>query len=87
MRTLFCTALFSGSLIAMAGSAHAQDRTYVERQNAEGQDIRFIDDPLDAVGRDTVGAQITSFITARRFQLARPRQSFVPEMIKNVESL
>jgi hypothetical protein len=87
MRTLLCSAFLSCSLITLAGGARAQDRTYVERRSADGQDIRFDDDPLDAVDRATIGMQITHWITARRVALARPRESFVPEMIKNVESL
>jgi hypothetical protein len=87
MRPLFCSAFLSCAVLTLAGGALAQDRTYVEQRNADGQDIRFVDDPLDAVGRETVGAQITGMITARRFQLVRPRQTFVPEMLRNVETL
>jgi hypothetical protein len=87
MRPLFCSAFLSCVVITVAGGARAQERTYVEQRTADGQDIRFVDDPLDAVGRETVGAQITAWITAIRFPLARPRQTFVPEMLENVEAL
>jgi hypothetical protein len=87
MRTLFCSVVLACTVLAYARGAWAQDRTYVEKRDAEGQDIRFDDDPLDAVGRETVGAQIKAWITAKRFLLARPRQTFVPEMLKNVEAL
>jgi hypothetical protein len=87
MRTLLCSALFTCTLLGFTRGAYAQDSTYVEHRNADGQDIRFIDDPLDAVGRDTIGAQLTVWRNARRFQLVRPRETFVPEMLKNVETL
>jgi hypothetical protein len=87
MRPLFCSAVLSCAVLTLAGGARAQDRTYVEQRNADGQDIRFVDDPLDAVDREIVGTQITFMLRARRFLLARPRQTFVPEMLKNVEAL
>jgi hypothetical protein len=87
MRTVFVSAVLSCAVLTFAGGARAQDRTYVERRDADGQDIRFDDDPLDAVDRESLGTQITHWITARRFLLARPRQTFVPEMLRNVEGL
>ncbi len=87
MRTLFSSVVLACTVLTHARGAAAQDRTYVEKQNTEGQDVRFDDDPLDAVGRETVGVQIQGWLTAKRFQLVRPRQNFVPEMLKNVESL
>jgi hypothetical protein len=80
--------LLSCTLFAFAPDASAQhDPGYVEQRTAQGQDIRFQDDPLDAVGHDQVGTQITAWITARRLQLVRPRQSFVTEMLRGVEAM
>jgi hypothetical protein len=87
MRALFGSTLVLSTILTFAASARAQDRTYIEQRTAEGQDVRFDDDPLDAVGRETVGLQIIHFVTGRRFLLAHPRQNFVPEMLKNVEAL
>jgi hypothetical protein len=82
------SALLSCALLAIATEAAAQQNAgYVEQRTAKGQDVRFEDDPLDAVARDPIGAQITAWITARRFQLMRPRQSFVTEMVRGVEAL
>ena len=76
------------SVLVLATMAAAQEKAgYVEQRTAQGQDVRFVDDPLDAVGRDQIGVQITGWITARRFQLTRPRQSFVTEMLRGVEAL
>jgi hypothetical protein len=87
MRALIVSALVLCTVLTFAGGARAQDRTFVEKRTSEGQDIRFEDDPLDAVGRDTVGEQLIHMLTVRRLLLARPRQTFVPEMLKNIESL
>jgi hypothetical protein len=87
MRLFPWCALVGCVVFAFAGDALAQDAGYVEQRTAQGQDVRFVDDPLDGVAHDAIGAQITAWITARRFQLVRPRQNFVPELLRGVEAL
>jgi hypothetical protein len=49
--------------------------------------VRFRDDPLTALAGNPVGAQLTGFHPPRRFDLMRPRKTWVPELLKSVESL
>jgi len=90
MRHVACGALLACALVALAAPASAQsssDSGYVEKKTEAGQDIRFKDDPIGALGNDPVGAQITAWHPPRRFDLLRPRQTFVPEMLKSVENM
>ena len=89
MRKLACGALLACAFVALASPALAQtpDSTYVEKKTADGQDIRFKDDPLAALGGSPVGAQLTGFHPPRRFDLMRPRWNFVTEMLKSVEHM
>jgi hypothetical protein len=87
MRVFPWSALVACAVFAFADDALAQEAGYVEQRTAEGQDVRFVDDPLDGVAHGQIGVQITAWITARRFQLVRPRQNFVPELLRGVEAL
>jgi hypothetical protein len=87
MRSIACGALLACALVALAGQAHAQDSGYVEKKTTEGQDIRFGDEPLEALSHDPVGSQLTAWHPPKRFDLMRPRWTFVPEMLKAVESM
>jgi hypothetical protein len=89
MRVFACGALLASALVALAGPASAQQpqSTYVEKKSAEGQDIRFGDDPLGALANDPIGAQLTGFHPPRRYDLMRPRTTFVPQMLKSVEAM
>lgn len=86
----FCAAL-ACALVGLAGQAHAQTQTpepgYVEKRSSDGQDIRFGDDVMGAIANDPVGAQLTGFHPPRRFDLMRPRKTWVPELLKSVENL
>jgi hypothetical protein len=88
----FCAAL-ACAVVTLAGAAHAQtttptpESTYVERKTSDGQDIRFGDDVMGAIANDPVGAQLTGFHPPRRYDLMRPRKTWVPELLKSVESL
>ena len=79
--TLACT------LLGLVGQANAQESTYVEKKTRDGQDIRFEDDILGVLANDPVGAQLTGFHPPRRFDLMRPRKTWVPELLKSVENL
>jgi hypothetical protein len=59
----------------------------VEKKTADGQDVRFRDDPVSALAGDPIGAQLTGFHPPRRFDLMRPRYTFVPEMLKSIVDL
>ena len=87
MRQVACGALLACALVALAGSASAQENTFVETKSSDGQDIRFRDDPLGALSNDPVGAQLTGFHPPRRYDLMRPRTTFVPQMLKTVENM
>ena len=78
----FVCALFTSS-----GWARAQDSSYVERKIADGQRVEFRDDPLSALEGQPIGAQLTGFHPPRRYALLRPRDTFVPELLKAVEHL
>jgi hypothetical protein len=84
---LFVGALLACGLVGLAREALAQDSGFVERQTKEGQDVRFEDDPLGALPLGTVGNIFDGHRYTRRFELIRPRSTFVPEMLKNVEAL
>jgi hypothetical protein len=80
--------LVVSALVAAGGEARAQDSsTYVETRAAHGQSVVFEDDPLTADTEQAIGAQLTGFHPPRRFELIRPRSSFVTEMLKSVEAL
>ena len=93
MRAFACGALLACALVALAGPASAQTSTastqptYVEHTTAEGQDIRFPDDPLAAIANDPVGAQLNGFHPPKRYDLLRPRTTFVPQMLKSIENI
>jgi len=87
MRIIACGALLTCALVALVSPALAQDSTFVEKKSADGQDVRFKDDPVSALAGNPVGVQLTGFHPPRRFDLLRPRWTFVPEMLKSVEHL
>jgi hypothetical protein len=87
MRKLACGALLACALVALAGQASAQESTYVEKKTSEGQDVRFKDDPVGAIANDPIGAQLSSWHPPKRFDLMRPRLTFVPQMLKSVENM
>jgi hypothetical protein len=87
MRPFAFSALVACAVLAISGRARAQDSTFVERKTADGQQIKFDDDPLDALANDPIGAQLRGFHPPRRCTLMRPRGSFVPEMLKSIEHM
>ena len=87
MRAKACGALLAGALFGLAGMAHADESTYVEHKTDGGQDVRFRDDPMSAIAGNPVGAQLTGFHPPRRFDLMRPRKTWVPELLKSVENM
>ena len=58
-----------------------------EEGDGEGYGYSFDDDPLNAGGFGPNDATIRVRPRAARTTLIRPRTSFVPEMLKSVESL
>jgi hypothetical protein len=87
MHTIVRGAVVVCALMALAGTAHAEEATYVERSTQEGQDIRFRDDPLGAIAGEPIGAQLGGGHPPKRFDLMRPRKSFVPELLKSIEAM
>ena len=75
------------ALAATSGWAEAQDNAFVEHKVDAGQKIEFRDDPLSALGGQPIGAQLTGFHPPKRYLLLRPRDTFVPELLKAVEHL
>jgi hypothetical protein len=84
MRIIACGAALACALVAFVSPALAQDSSFTEKKTEVGQDIRFKDDPVSALAGDPIGAQLTGFHPPRRFDLMRPRWTFVPEMLKSV---
>jgi hypothetical protein len=70
------------AVILASGSVFAQ-----EKGDKEGYGYEFDDDPLSAGGFGPNDATIKVRPRAARTTLIRPRTSFVPEMLKSVESL
>jgi hypothetical protein len=87
MRAFACGVLLASALVALAGPASAQQPPYTETKTADGQDIRFGDDPLGALGHDPIGSQLTGFHPPKRYDLLRPRTTWVPELLKSIEHL
>ncbi len=92
MRNIVRFALLVTALSAVVGAgseARAEDSstTYVEKKVDQGQNITLEDDPHTADTQQAIGAQLTGFHPPRRFDLIRPRSSFVTEMLKSVEAL
>ena len=87
MRIIACGALLACALVASASPALAQDSTFVEKKTADGQDVRFTDDPVSALAGNPIGAQLTGFHPPRRFDLMRPRFTFVPEMLQSIVNM
>lgn len=79
---------------AAAAPAHAQgrhaDANYVTKaDSAESAtyEVNFVDDPLDALPTSTYIARIHVAGSRVRVLLARPRTSFVNEMLTSVQAL
>ena len=71
----------------MNAAAGAQSSGYVEHRTQAGQAVSFDDDPLGALPSSAVGALLGGFHSAKRFDLMRPRATFVPELLKAVEKM
>jgi hypothetical protein len=87
MRIFAAGAMLACALVGFARDARAQDPGFAERRTDAGQDIRFEDDPLSGLPLETIGNIFHDFRYTARPALMRPRRTFVPEMLKNVESL
>jgi hypothetical protein len=72
------------ALISVSGAVFAADAAGGDK---EGYGYEFDDDPLSAGGFGPNDATIKVRPRAARTTLIRPRTSFVPEMLKSVESL
>jgi hypothetical protein len=86
-RSIVKSALLAAALVCVAGEVRAQESSYSEKKADDGQSVVFKDDPLSAVTDQAIGAQLTGFHPPHRFQLIRPRGTFVPELLKSVEAL
>jgi hypothetical protein len=83
---MVCGALVGVSILAVSGSAMAQDKAK-SSDTKEGYGYEFGDDPLAAGGFGPNDATIRVRPGPIRSTLIRPRTSFVPEMLKSVENL
>ncbi len=72
-------------VLVSSGRAFAQDKGGDDK--SAGYGYSFDDDPLSAGGFGPNDATIRVRPRAARTTLIRPRTSFVPEMLKSVESL
>jgi hypothetical protein len=82
IRVRVCAAAAGLAVILVSGVVFAQ-----EKGDKEGYVYEFDDDPLSAGGFGPNDATIKVRPRAARTTLIRPRTSFVPEMLKSVESL
>jgi len=87
MRRVLRSALLTCALVVLARPALAQSPGYTEGKTREGQSVSFDDDPMGALTDNPVGLQIGGFHQPKRFQLLRPRETFVPELLKSVEKM
>jgi hypothetical protein len=87
MRFLVPGTLLACAVVGLASEARAQDSGFVERQTKSGQDILFDDDPLTALPPSALGTTCRPYLRVRRFDLMRLRPTFVPEMLRSVETL
>lgn len=89
LAVLLSTASFAGANQARA-QTQAADPTYATRASspdAASYEVKFVDDPLDALPTSSYIARIHVAASRVRVLLARPRTSFVNEMLTSVQSL
>jgi hypothetical protein len=86
MRVGLTAMAFGAAVLASSALALAQDDKGGDKDK-EGYGYSFDDDPLSAGGFGPNDATIRVRPRAARTTLIRPRTSFVPEMLKSVESL
>jgi len=87
---LLFTALLGVARPAQAQGAAARDSTYEMRLDSSSSadyEVRFVDDPLDALPTSSYIAQIRVVSKHVRSLLIRPRTSFVTEMLVSVQTL
>jgi hypothetical protein len=89
MRAIACGALLASALVCVVGEVRAEESssTFVESKAQDGQSVIFKDDPLSGGGLGPMGDQLKGFHPPKRFELIRPRASFVTELLKSVEAL
>jgi hypothetical protein len=88
MRSFAPALLLACAFLLVADAARAQHSGFVERTTKQGQEVSFEDDPMTALTGDPIENMFQMrYPPARRIDLMRPRRSFVPEMLKAVESL
>jgi hypothetical protein len=79
----------SGALF-IASPAAAQDKSFETRSDARDSasyEVKFVDDPLDALPASSYIARIHVATSRVRVLLLRPRTSFVNEMLGSVQAL
>lgn len=86
IRAGFGAAVAFSAVILASNFAFAQAKDSGDK-GGEGYGYEFDDDPLSAGGFGPNDATIRVRPRAARTTLIRPRTSFVPEMLKSVESL
>jgi len=79
---------FALSTLALSGAALAQEGSdYATSTDKDGYTVKFDDDLLDAPGLDSNAPLLKVRPMAARTTLIRPRTSFVPELLKSVDTL
>jgi hypothetical protein len=86
MKQLFGT-LTIAAVVLFAARASAQEPAVTLNDSETGYGYAFEDDPLAAGVGGPSGAVIKLRSTVVRRTLIRPRASFVPEMLKSVETI
>ena len=88
-RVLLCSATLFGAAPAAAQGKPAEE-PYVTKSDSSDSatyEVKFIDDPLDALPASTYIARIRVATGRVRVLLTRPRTSFVKEMLVSVQTL
>jgi hypothetical protein len=79
-------ALVSAPNLAHAQSAGGADAAPKVRGEGASYEVEFLDDPMWALGPDTLIPRLSVRAGVPMAGLLRPRTSFVPELLKSAET-
>jgi hypothetical protein len=79
-------ALVSAPNLSLAQSADGADAAPKVRGEGASYEVEFLDDPMWALGPDTLIPRLSVRAGVPMAGLLRPRTSFVPELLKSAET-
>ncbi len=86
-RALLTTSITAATALTVALPARADEHDVARSDTPSGYAYSFGNDAVAGSGLDAQGGRIHAVRHAQRDILLRPRLSFVPELLKSVESL